>query len=65
MLKSEKTRHNLKHSHHESERVTMHVIFDKVWMYEEIMMNDNNLESNLLTASLLKCVLWYKLNYVN
>ena len=27
---------------------------DKVWMYEEIMTNDDNLESNLLTFSLLK-----------
>ena len=28
---------------------------DKVWMYdEEIMMNGDNLESNLLTSSLLK-----------
>ena len=42
-------------------------VFDKVWMYEEIMMNDDNLESNLLTSSLLKmcsvvqvelCVYW-------
>ena len=31
------------------------VILDKVRMYEEeIMMNDDNLESNLLTSSLLK-----------
>ena len=30
------------------------VIRDKVRMYEEIMTNDNNLESNLLTSSLLK-----------
>ena len=28
--------------------------FDKVRMYEEIMTNDDNLESNLLTSSLLK-----------
>ena len=27
---------------------------DKVRMYEEIMMNNDNLESNLLTSSLLK-----------
>ena len=27
---------------------------DKVRMYEEIMMNDDNLESNLPTSSLLK-----------
>ena len=26
----------------------------KVWMYNEIMMNNDNLESNLLTSSLLK-----------
>ena len=26
---------------------------DKVQMYEEVMMNDDNLESNLLTSSLL------------
>ena len=31
---------------------------------EEIMTNDDNLESNLPTFSLLKCVLWYKLNCV-
>ena len=38
---------------------------DKVRMYEEeIMTNDDNLESSLLTSSLLKCVLWYKLNCV-
>ena len=30
------------------------VTFDKVRMYEEIMPNDDNLESNLLTSSLLK-----------
>ena len=30
------------------------VINDKVWMYEEIMANDDNLESNLITSSLLK-----------
>ena len=28
------------------------------------MTNDDNLESNLLTSSLLKCVLWYKLKCV-
>ena len=33
-------------------------------MYKEIMMNDDNLKSNLLTSSLLKCVLLYKLNCV-
>ena len=37
---------------------------DKVRMYEEIMTNDDNLESSLPTSSLLKCVLWYKLNCV-
>ena len=31
-----------------------HEANDKVQMYEEIMMNDDNLESNLLTSSLLK-----------
>ena len=31
-----------------------HYMDDKVWMYKEIMMNDDNLESNLLTSSLLK-----------
>ena len=38
---------------------------DKVRMYEEIMTNDDNLESNLLTSSLLKNVwftCWYKMN---
>ena len=30
------------------------VILDKVRMYEEIMMNDDNLESSLLTSGLLK-----------
>ena len=30
------------------------VRIDKVWMYKEIMMKDDNLESNLLTYSLLK-----------
>ena len=32
-------------------------------MYEEIMMNDDNLESNLLTSSLLKMYSLYKLNW--
>ena len=36
-------------------------ICDKVRMYEEIMMNDDNLESNLLTSSLLKRHLVYML----
>ena len=27
---------------------------DKVWMYEEIMMNNDNLESNLLTSSFIE-----------
>ena len=31
-----------------------HIYCDKVRMYEEIMMNDDNLESNLLISSLLK-----------
>ena len=30
------------------------------WMYKEIMMNDDNLESNLLTSSLLKIHSLYK-----
>ena len=34
--------------------VNTSVICDKVRMYKEIMMNDDNLESNLLTSSLLK-----------
>ena len=38
-------------------------IIDKVWMYEEIMMNDDNLESNLLTSSLLKTPSLYKFCY--
>ena len=38
---------------------------DKVRMYEEeIMTNDDNLESSLPTSSLLKCGLWYKVNCV-
>ena len=28
--------------------------YDKVWMYEEIMTNDDNLESNLLTSSFIE-----------
>ena len=38
-------------------------ISDKVWMYEEIMMNDENLESNLLSSSLLKMCGLYKLSW--
>ena len=38
-------------------------VADKVWMYEEIMTNDDNLESNLLTSSLLKMCSLYKLNW--
>ena len=34
---------------------------DKVRMYEEIMTNDDNLESNLLTSSLLKMLLQVEL----
>ena len=37
------------------------VMFDKVWMYEEIMTNDDNLESNLLTSSLLKMLVQVEL----
>ena len=33
---------------------------DKVWMYEEMMTNDDNLGSNLLTSSLLKIRSLYK-----
>ena len=36
---------------------------DKVWMYEEIMTNDDNLESNLLTSILLKMHSLYKFCY--
>ena len=36
---------------------------DKVWMYEEIMMNDDNVESNLPTSSSLKMCSLYKLNW--
>ena len=32
-------------------------------LHEEIMMNDDNLESNLLTSSLLKICSLYKLNW--
>ena len=39
------------------------VVTDKVWMYEEIMTNDDNLESNLLSSSLLKMCSLYKLNW--
>ena len=39
------------------------VWYDKVWMYEEIMTNDDNLESNLLTSSLLKIHSLYKFYY--
>ena len=33
---------------------TMGDRIDKVWMYEEMMTNNDNLESSLLTSSLLK-----------
>ena len=36
---------------------------DKVRMYEEMMTNDDNLESNLLTSSLLKIHSLYKFCY--
>ena len=39
------------------------LVDDKVWMYEEIMTNDDNLESNLLTSSLLKTCSLYKFCY--
>ena len=48
--------------------VLIWLVYDKVRMYdEEIMTNDDNLESNLLTSSLLNDVwftFWYKLNCV-
>ena len=40
--------------------LTLIIVFDKVRMYEEMMMNDDNLESNLLTSSLLKICSLYK-----
>ena len=39
------------------------VTSDKVWMYEEMMTNDDDLESNLLTSSLLKIRSLYKFCY--
>ena len=33
------------------------MVIDKVLMYEEIMTNDDNLESNLLTSILLKMLI--------
>ena len=38
-------------------------ICDKVWMYEEMMTNDDNVESSLLTSSLLKIHSLYKFCY--
>ena len=38
-------------------------ITDKVCMYEEMMMNDDNVESSLLTSSLLKIRSLYKFCY--
>ena len=35
---------------------------DKVWMYEEIMMNDDNLESSLLTPNFLKMLVQVELS---
>ena len=37
------------------------LVLDKLWMYEEIMTNNDNLESNLLTSSSLKRRLVYML----
>ena len=37
------------------------LVFDKVWMYEEIMMNNDNLESSLLTSNLLKMLVQVEL----
>ena len=42
--------------------VFMVILCDKVRMYEEIMTNDDNLESNLPTSSLLKMCSLYELN---
>ena len=33
---------------------------DEVWMYKEMMTNDDNVESSLLTSSLLKIHSLYK-----
>ena len=38
----------------DTQKVRKREVNDKVWMYEEIMTNDDNLESNLLTSILLK-----------
>ena len=38
-------------------------VCDKVWMYEEMMTNDDNVESSLLTSNLLKTRSLYKLCY--
>ena len=35
-------------------RISSDNIFDKGWVHKEMMMNDDNIESNLLTSSLLK-----------
>ena len=35
-------------------RLSKYIVYDKVLMYKEIMMNDDSLESKLLTSSLLK-----------
>ena len=41
------------------------MVSDKVWMYEEIMTNDDDLESNLLTSILLKMLVQVLLQVAN
>ena len=42
----------------------LQVVFsDKVWMYEEMMTNDDNVESSLLTSNLLKICSLYNFCY--
>ena len=45
------------------DRSSWNLIIDKVWMYEEMMTNDDNVESSLLTSSLLKIRSLYKFCY--
>ena len=35
-------------------RYPLYLGVDKVWMYKEMMMNNDNLESNLLTSSFIE-----------
>ena len=39
------------------------VVHDKIWMYEEMMKSDDNVESRLLTYGLLKIHILYKFCY--